>query len=134
MSLNYKENSLVIPKLEGSEDFDAWQDLIYGSLASAGGWKFVENTAEPLTREADEKQYQFQARLEAYHAQAAHARMIIITSCKPHIQSTLAKIPTAHQCWEKLRQLFQPKGLIQKHVHWKHFVRLQGFLDVAMDL
>ncbi|CAM6117520.1 unnamed protein product [Calypogeia fissa] len=95
MSLNYKENSLVIPKLDGSEDFDAWQDLISGSLASAGGWKFVENTAEPPTREADEKQYQFQARLEAYHAQAAHARMIIITSCKPHIQTTLAKIPTA---------------------------------------
>ncbi|CAM6081590.1 unnamed protein product [Calypogeia fissa] len=125
MSLNYKENSLVVPKLEGSEDYDAWQDLISGTLASAGGWKFVDSTAVPPVQESDEKQYLFQARSEAYYAQAAHARMIIITACKPHIQTTLAKIPTADGCWEKLRQRFQPQGLIQKHIHWKHFVRMK---------
>ncbi|CAM6103828.1 unnamed protein product [Calypogeia fissa] len=104
MSLNYCE-AISISKLDGGENYESWQSMIFGSLASSGGWKFVDNTAVPPKQEADEKQYLFQARLEVYHAQAAHARMVIITSCKPHIQSTLAKVPTAHECWEKLKQL-----------------------------
>ncbi|CAM6095311.1 unnamed protein product [Calypogeia fissa] len=124
MSLNYRD-AITVSKLDGGENYESWQSMISGSLASSGGWKFVDNTTVLPKQEVDEKHYLCQARLEAYHAQAAHARMVIITSCKPHIQSTLAKVPTAHECWEKLKQLYQPQGLVQKHISWREYNRMQ---------
>lgn len=37
----------------------------------------------------------------------------------------LAHVLTAKACWEKLQQQFQPRGIIQKHDYWRHFVKLQ---------
>lgn len=114
-----------IPKLEGGANYDAWKLLVSASLQSSGSWKFVDNTAVVPTKEADEKEYQFVARLESFNAQAALARMIILSSCKPHIQTSLTHVLTAKACWEKLQQQFQPRGIIQKHDYWRHFVKLQ---------
>lgn len=80
MSMGYRESTRVVPKLEGSLNYDAWQMLVSGTLQSSSAWKFIDGTAVPPVREPDEKMYQFQARLEAYQAQAAHARMIILST------------------------------------------------------
>lgn len=123
--MSLRDLSHTIPKLDGNSNYDAWQVLTSASLASTGGWKFVDGTAVPPVREADEKEYLFQARLEAFHDKAAHARMIILSTCKPHIQSSLAKVPTAKACWDKLKKQYEPQGLLQTHDLWVQFVTYQ---------
>lgn len=103
MAFSFRDSTHSIPKLEGGANYESWKLLISASLQSAGSWKFIDGTATLPVREIDEKDYQFNARLEAYNAQGAFARMIILSSCKPHVQTSLAHLLTAKACWEKLK-------------------------------
>ncbi|CAM6088814.1 unnamed protein product [Calypogeia fissa] len=121
MANSQREHTIPVPKLEGTENYDIWSDMLYGSLNSAGEWEYVDNSAELPVREPDEKMYHFKQRLKTYHAQAHHAHMMIITSCTPHIQSSLTKFDTAAECWEELETLYKLKGLIQQLHYWKEY-------------
>lgn len=54
--------------------------------------------ASSSNKEVDEKDYHFQNRDDSYQSQEAHARLIILTSCWPHIQATIARVDIAKEC------------------------------------
>lgn len=125
MAHSFRDTSHSIPKLEGGANYDSWKVLVSTCLQSSGTWKFIDDSATPPVKETDEKDYHFLARLESFNSQAALAQMIILSSCKPHIQTSLANLLTAKACWEKLEHQFQPRGIIQKHDYYRQFVKLQ---------
>lgn len=110
-----------IPKLEGVSNYEPWHVLVKASLVANGVWKFVTGVASSL-KDVDEKDYHFYSRDDAYRPQEAHARLIILTSCRPHIQATIARVDTAKDCWDKLKLDFQSNSLIEKHDLWVDFV------------
>lgn len=87
--MTYRDTTHLIPKLEGNINYESWHLLVSAGLAAAGVWKFIDATAVTPVQDKDERDYQFQHRLEVFTTQAAHARLLIISSCKPHIQNTL---------------------------------------------
>ncbi|CAM6128438.1 unnamed protein product [Calypogeia fissa] len=121
MANSQREYTIPVPKLKGTENYDIWSDMLYDSLNSAGEWENVDNRNSVNKQEPDEKMYHFKQRLRTYHAQAHHARMMIITSCTPHIQSSFTKFDTVAECWEELKTLYKPTGLIQRLHYWKEY-------------
>lgn len=114
-------NTHTIPKLEGSSNYKTWRMLCTSSLISSGIWKYVEGTPAPPVRIQDEKDHVFQDRLELFGARAEQARMIIISSCKTHIQHSLDTVKTAKECWEKLKTKYEEEGLVHVHHIWLNF-------------
>lgn len=116
-------NSHLIPKLEGSLNFPTWKILCISTLKASGVWKFIEGTAVVPIKDSTEKDYQYEERLELFHSRAAQARNIILSTCKPHIQQTLADIMSAKDCWIKLSQTYEADGLIHLQDIWANFAR-----------
>lgn len=57
-----------------------------------------------------------------YHARVAQARNITFFSCRPRIQQTLANVPTAQACWDKVVQTYRSDGLVHIQETWVNFL------------
>lgn len=115
--------SFTFPKLEGSSNFPQWKVMCVSWLQSCGAWKFFISVVIPPLQDPAKKDYLFQERLEAYHSRVAQARNIILSSCKPHIQQTLANVLLAQNCWDKIVQTYGMDGLVHIQETWATFYK-----------
>lgn len=84
-----------IPKLEGASNYEPWHVFVKASLAANGVWKFVMGATSSPKKEVEEKDYHFQNRDDSYRFQEAHTQLIILISCHPHIEATIARVEIA---------------------------------------
>lgn len=118
-------NVALIPKLEGSINYEPWKASVSSSLKASGVWKHISGTATlPVTYEG-EQDHTFQDRIELYHTKMAQACNIIFSSCKPYIQMTLKDIEDPKVSWEKLRAQYESDGLIHAQHLWSSFALLK---------
>lgn len=61
-------------------------------------------------------------RVENYHSRVAQACNIILFSCNPHIQQTLANVLSLKECWDKILQAYGNDELIHIQDIWENFV------------
>lgn len=114
-------NTALIPKLEGSINYDSWKVLVTSSLKASGVQKHISGTITlPITYEG-EKEHTFQDRLEMHHTKMAQARNIILSTCKACIQMTLKDIENPQTFWDKLSAQYESKGLIHVQHLWTSF-------------
>ena len=113
----------LVPKLEGSHNFSAWETACTSVLKSVNVWKFVSGDPPPPVRDPDEMLYVFEERFENFQANKGQALLIILCTCASHIQQSPAPIKTAKECWTKLHQTYGSTGPLNQCDLWHQFVK-----------
>ena len=97
------ETKPVLEVLSGEDNYLKWSVRVKTYLMARDLWDIVEATNEPPTPENE-------AAFKAWRKMNAMALHVIQISCGPDTFSDIMEITSARIAWEKLAEMYKPKG------------------------